>query len=148
MSEVPTLAEEIDRKAITELQRVMQALMSRRIGVIAACASLQTLWETTSGLVPTETAKLIGESATSVQRALLSKDRPEEVAVFVGPKAFATIQRLLERVVVSMGTPQAADHIASKTLVPPVDELNPASWCVEKFKSTCESLGKSMNRVL
>jgi hypothetical protein len=148
MSDTPDLAQEIDRKAITELQRVMHGLTTRRIGVVSAAASLQTLWETTAGLVAPETMTLIGESATGVQKALNSKARPEEVAVLVGSSNIAVVQRFSDRVIVLMQPAQASSVGQGRTLAVPIEESNPSLWCVDKFKAVCTQLGVSMSRVL
>lgn len=148
MSDVPDLAEEIDRKAIEELQRIMHGITARRVGIVAAHASLQTMWATLAGLVAPETMKLIGESATTVEKALNSKSRPEEVAVFIGPSAFAVAQRLSDRVIVMMGSQNHAGQVNGRTLVPPIDSLTPEVWVAEKFKTACSTLGSTLSRIL
>lgn len=148
MSDIPTLAEEIERKAVTELQRIMHGLATRRISVVSAAASLQTMWEMAAGLVAGETMTLIGESATTVQKALHAKERPEETAVLTCASGFYIVQRFAESVKISYGIADGTPLGGFKLLVPPVEEIHPAQWASDKFKSSCEALGKSMCRVL
>lgn len=142
----PTIEQEIERKAITELQRIMHALTTKRLGIVAASSSLQTLWETVSGLVSAETMDLIGQSATTVQTALRTRERPEDVAVFVGDNCVGVVRRLQDRVIAYMGAAIRDSKAMTKVLVPPIEEPNPSQWCIDKFKSSCEVFAANMRR--
>lgn len=57
----PTIREELDRKTLEELERLVYGYENDLIPGIEARASLQTLWQLVAGLVPRETMDLIAQ---------------------------------------------------------------------------------------
>lgn len=66
MTDTPTIKEELERKTSETLYRALADLSKGIVSAEASKASLQALWDATSGLVSRETMDLIAESIDAV----------------------------------------------------------------------------------
>jgi hypothetical protein len=86
---VPTLKEELERKTVDELERLVTARRLCRISNAQYQASVQTLWNAVSGLVSAEMMDYISQAARLTQRdhsftpSLVFKDADRSVITIV-----------------------------------------------------------------
>lgn len=84
MSDAPSIEEELERKASETLAQALQQL-SRGIMSKEACrATLQALWDATSGLVSRELMDLMAESIDAIEQA---SDTPRRKVLAKGDRA-------------------------------------------------------------
>jgi len=67
MSDLPTIEEELERKATETLAGVLQRLSSGETSAEVVRASLQALWDAVSGLVSKELMDMIAESRDAIR---------------------------------------------------------------------------------
>jgi hypothetical protein len=106
--EPPTIQQELDRKAVEELQRVMHGLTTRKVTLVQAQAHLQTLWETCAGLIPTESMNLVAQSLTAVGAELSRRNPPHQRIVFFRGEAMVSVSRRGVEVIVTSRSPVRA----------------------------------------
>lgn len=59
MSDIATIQEELERKTLEELERIVHGTATGRMTPTEGAASMQTVWQLVAGLVPRETMELI-----------------------------------------------------------------------------------------
>jgi hypothetical protein len=125
------LRDELNRKAITELQRVMHGLSVRTVGLDAAASSLHTLWQTLSGLIDPEVMDLVAKSLSAVRAKLEEKQRPDSLAFLIGaPGGCITARRDGGKVLVQMWVDT---HKTERVFSAPDSEVHPELWAANKF---------------
>jgi hypothetical protein len=147
--------EEIDRKAVDELQRIMHCLQTRRVGIVAAQEALQTLWNAVSGLVPRETMDLITQASAMVRQQLHSRERPDEIAIFVGKwntsnaGSIAVVKRVGASTFYEVGPVGGTVQGKSEDFAA-LGEIHPEAAAAKKHLEICNRFGgvESLVRVL
>ena len=80
MNEVPTISQEICRKALLELERLAFAYQSGKITASQCDKALLTLWNITSGLIPSQDSELICQA----QKTITADDSSWQRSIFLG----------------------------------------------------------------
>ncbi len=69
--------EEIDRKTLNELQRVMHSASTARISVRQAYGATCALWESCSGIAHKETMDLVGNACQTLAQKIANDGKPD-----------------------------------------------------------------------
>jgi hypothetical protein len=142
MQNPPTIAEELDRKAIETLQTVMHDLAVCKITVKDAHMVLATLWSTVAGLIPKDTMDLIAQAQNHVGSQLDPGEWPHKTVVFANFGKVYVVQRHNDKVTVRGLTGQ-------RELPAPADAVHPGMWAVDKFNEACTAIqGMGAQRII
>ena len=132
MSALPTTAEELDRKVLNELGRVTVGLSSREAGLVSAAASVQTIWDIASGLVPEGTMQVVAQLSNGLQAKLREKNLATQIALMLGaPGGAVVIAR--RGAVVEVSSFVGSHKNEPKVLRAPADSPSPELWASEEF---------------
>lgn len=96
--EFPSISDELNRKTVEELIRIVEWLDDGRYDAYTALKCLETLWQVASGLVPRETTDLYGEIYQTIM--LNGEDtsfRRWNIMFDAGGSRFAAVGRNLGR---------------------------------------------------
>jgi hypothetical protein len=133
---VPTVREELERKSLEELQRLVLALQHGKLSQAQFNEALQTLWMTTAGLVKNDISALIAKTRNELEkrrekvtRAFASKDGETFVVVsWIPSEGELAVTRHADGKVVTVPWTAPAD-----STIPTLDARN-------HFQNICESL--------
>jgi predicted nuclease with TOPRIM domain len=144
MTEHPTIVQELERKTLAELERVMWSLEKKKISVASAYAAVRALWEITSGLVPTETMNLIAQASTELEKSA----QEVEMRVLVDGEKSAVLNAVSGGVNIFIR--RHADVVGKiKTIRTDTNELFPEEWAFHKMEEVANQLqNKGMNRIV
>ncbi len=135
--EAPTPIEEVDRKTVAELERVIHALHSARMTAVAAAAAVRALWNATSGVVPDETGKLIASAAKQLDEAVSKNNRPDTSRTMFGAGRCYLIERrgglVTMKIVGDIGE-------MIKVYPAPESEVHPEKWAAARMNEITDKL--------
>lgn len=136
----PTPEQELDRKTVAEFERLVHGMQARKVSIQEAGASLVTLWNVVSGLVPKDTMDILGNLTTGVRKRLDERGDADNVAVLMGaPGGAYVIRRDAGTVTIISWVGNLSN---SKALRAPATETFPERWAAEQFDAAVQKINK------
>jgi hypothetical protein len=141
MQEPPTIAEELDRKALETLETTMHGLAVNKISLPQAHAAITTLWGTVAGLIPKDTMNLVAQAQTHIEQQLRAGGEfPHDFACLVAEGgAGVVIMRFADRVKLRTVFPGVNNGGARKEAIAAETEVQPGMWAAGKFQQWCSA---------
>lgn len=129
--------EEVDRKTVDELQRVMHAVSTARMPVTQAFGALKALWATCSGIAHKETMDLVSNACNALEAKLAMDDKPDASISMYGDSRVYLIKRRGSCVQIKLFGPNG-ESIQQVSAEP--SEVNPELWAQKRLNSIAEKL--------
>lgn len=134
----PTPEQELDRKTVAEIERIIHGLQTGKLTLPRAASSMLTLWQIVSGLVPKETMDVLGAAATDVAQKYRALGAPDNVAFLTGgPGGAYVVRRDGSEVTIHAWVGMQSTQ---KVYRAPVAETFPERWAFEQFEAIVKKL--------
>jgi hypothetical protein len=134
--EIPTLAEELERKTVEELERIVRAITNRAMTYDRGDECLLTLWNTASGLVSRDTMDVIARTQAAVGHKRAGATPVDELGVYSKSGNVAVVMRI--GATVSLRVMGASEQ--RKDFPAPATEVHPCKWASERFDAVVKQL--------
>ena len=134
MDTPPTIAEELDRKAVEHLGLISQRMTAKQCSLGEAQGALQAIWAITSGLVPRATMDATAEFASMVDKGFRARPPVQQLAVLQMAGALVVVVRDLVVTLVAGSGVKPNDFAAQNTLTPHQDAITYFNAVVERLK--------------